>query len=162
MNTFASKQSFLLGGIALLMSWPAQAQVYGTVISSTALQKQVPVTKQVCTEQQVAVPQAKSGAGALMGGIAGGVVGNAVGKGDGNALATAIGVMGGAILGDKIEGDKAPRTQTVQNCTNQTVYETRISGYQVVYEYAGKRYSIEMPRDPGPTIALQVTPILTP
>jgi uncharacterized protein YcfJ len=75
-------------------------------------------------------------------------------------LATVLGVVGGAMLGDKIEGEKPPRTQIVQNCTNQTAYETRITGYQVVYEYAGKRYTVEMPRDPGPTVTLQVTPVM--
>ena len=160
MKSHVLSHALLLAGLTSLTSLSAQAQVYGNVISSTAIQKQVPVTKQVCTEQQVVVQQPKSGAGTVMGGIAGGAVGNAVGKGDGNALATMIGIVGGAILGDKIEGDKPPRTQTVQNCSNQTIYETRITGYQVEYEYAGKRYSIEMPRDPGPTIALQVSPIL--
>ena len=150
----------LLAGLSLLSATSVQAQVYGNVISSTAIQKQVPVTKQVCTEQQVVVQQPKSGAGTIMGGIAGGTIGNSIGKGDGNALATMIGIVGGAIIGDKIEGEKAPRTQVVQNCTNQTVYETRITGYHVEYEYGGRRYSIEMPRDPGPTIPLQVSPIV--
>lgn len=150
----------LLTGLSLLSTASVQAQVYGNVISSTAIQKQVPVTKQVCTEQQVVVQQPKSGAGTIMGGIAGGTIGNSIGKGDGNALATVIGIVGGAMIGDKIEGEKAPRTQIVQNCTNQTVYETRITGYHVEYEYGGRRYSIEMPRDPGPTIPLQVSPII--
>ena len=150
----------LLAGLSLLSATSVQAQIYGNVISSTAIQKQVPVTKQVCTEQQVVVQQPKSGAGTIMGGIAGGTIGNSIGKGDGNALATMIGIVGGAIIGDKIEGEKAPRTQVVQNCTNQTVYETRITGYHVEYEYGGRRYSIEMPRDPGPTIPLQVSPIV--
>lgn len=150
----------VLASLSALPAAPALAQVHGNVISSTAIQKQFPVTKQVCTEQQVLVQQPKSGAGTIMGSIAGGTVGNAIGKGDGNALATMIGIVGGAIIGDKIEGEKAPRTQVVQNCTNQTVYETRITGYQVEYEFAGRRYSIEMPRDPGPTIPLQVSPII--
>ncbi len=150
----------LLAGLSLLSTASVQAQVYGNVISSTAIQKQVPVTKQVCTEQQVVVQQPKSGAGTIMGGIAGGTIGNSNGKGDGNALATVIGIVGGAMIGDKIEGEKAPRTQIVQNCTNQTVYETRITGYHVEYVYGGRRYSIEMPRDPGPTIPLQVSPII--
>jgi uncharacterized protein YcfJ len=160
MNTHSLVRLMIALGAGLFVSLSAQAQVYGTVISSTAIQKQTPVTKQVCTEQQVVVPQQKSGAGTIMGGIAGGTIGNAIGKGDGNALATVLGVVGGAMLGDKIEGEKPPRTQIVQNCTNQTVYETRITGYQVVYEYAGKRYTVEMPRDPGPTVTLQVTPVM--
>ena len=38
------------------------------------------------------------------------------------------------------------------------VYETRVVGYQVVYEYAGKRYSTELKRDPGAMVRLQVVP----
>lgn len=32
-------------------------------------------------------------------------------------------------------------------------------GYIVVYEYAGKQYTVQMPNDPGPTIRLQLTPV---
>ena len=48
--------------------------------------------------------------------------------------------------------------QNVQNCTTQTVYENRAVGYNVVYEYAGKQYTVQLPYDPGPTIRLQVSP----
>ena len=94
-----------------------------------------------------------------MGAIAGGAIGNAIGKGDGRALATMIGVIGGAIAGDKVEGPQAAQTQTQQTCTTQQVYENRLQGYNVVYEFAGKQYTVQLPKDPGPTIKLQVTPI---
>jgi hypothetical protein len=32
-------------------------------------------------------------------------------------------------------------------------------GYNVVYEYAGKQYTVQMPADPGPTLRLQLTPV---
>ena len=94
-----------------------------------------------------------------MGAIAGGAIGNAIGKGEGRAIATMIGVIGGAIAGDKVEGPQAGQTQTQQTCTTQQVYENRLMGYNVVYEYAGKQYSVQLPQDPGPTIQLQVTPV---
>ena len=71
-----------------------------------------------------------------------------------------LGLFGGAILGDKIEGAPAAQTQDVQRCTTQTFYENRTVAYNVVYEYAGKQYSVQMPSDPGPTIALQITPVM--
>lgn len=141
------------------MTFAVHADEFGTVISTTAIQKQFPVNQQVCQQQQVQTQRPKSGAGAVMGGIAGGAIGNQIGKGDGNALATVIGIVGGAMLGDKIEGQPAPQTQIVENCTVQTVYETRVTGYQVIYEYAGKRYSTEVKRDPGSVIRLQVIPV---
>ena len=32
------------------------------------------------------------------------------------------------------------------------------SAFNVVYEYAGKQYSVQMPNDPGPYVFLQITP----
>jgi len=95
-----------------------------------------------------------------MGAIAGGAIGNAIGKGEGRAIATMIGVIGGAIAGDKVEGPQATQTQTQQTCTTQQGYENRLTGYNVVYEFAGKQYNVQLPRDPGPTIKLQITPVL--
>ena len=42
-------------------------------------------------------------------------------------------------------------------CSTQTIYENRTVGYKVVYEYAGKQYSVQLPQDPGPTLQLRVS-----
>ena len=42
-------------------------------------------------------------------------------------------------------------------CSTQTIYENRAVGYKVVYEYAGKQYSVQLPQDPGPTLQLRVS-----
>lgn len=42
-------------------------------------------------------------------------------------------------------------------CSTQTFYENRTIGYKVVYEYAGKQYSVQLPQDPGPTLQLRVS-----
>ena len=153
--------STLTGGLlsALAVCLPAQAQEIGNVISRTPVYQQVAVPRQVWTQTQVSVPGQTSGAGALMGAVAGGAIGNSMGKGEGRALATMIGVIGGAIAGDKVEGPQAAQTQTQQTCTTQQVYENRLMGYNVVYEFAGKQYTVQLPKDPGPTIKLQITPI---
>ncbi len=134
------------------------AQEVGRVISATPMMVQVAVPRQVCNTEQVAVQQPKSGAGAVMGALAGGAAGNAVGQGGGKAVATMLGLVGGAILGDHIEGG-GTSVQNVQRCTTQTFYENRANGYNVVYEYAGKQYTVQMPNNPGPTVQLQVTPV---
>ena len=36
--------------------------------------------------------------------------------------------------------------------------EKQTIGYKVVYEYAGKRYTTQLPQDPGATVNLQITP----
>ena len=136
----------------------AQAQEIGQVISREAVYQQIAVPRQTCSQMPVAVQNPTSGGGALMGAIAGGAVGSQIGGGSGQALATMIGVVGGSIMGDRIEN---PGTQ-VQNqttCTTQNVMENRLIGYNVVYEYAGKQHSVQLPQDPGPTIQLQVTPV---
>jgi uncharacterized protein YcfJ len=151
----------LAGGLlaTLALASAAQAQEVGQVLSRTPVYQQVTVPRQVCTQTQVTAPAQTSGAGAAMGAIAGGAIGNAMGKGEGRAIATMLGVIGGAIAGDKVEGPQSAQTQTQQTCTTQNVYENRLVGYNVVYEFAGKQYTVQWPRDPGPTIKLQITPV---
>lgn len=136
------------------------ADIMGRVISSTPVVQQVAVPRQVCSGQTITTEAPKSGAGFAMGALAGGALGNAVGNGGGRALATFIGIVGGGVLGNQIEGGNQ-QTQNVQQCTTQTFYENRASHYNVVYEYQGTQYSVQMPQDPGPFVKLQVTPVGT-
>jgi len=124
------------------------------VVSSTPVVQQISEPQQVCSSTPVA--RQPSGAGALLGAVTGGVVGNAIGAGSGNAAATALGVVGGAMLGDRVEaGNSAP--YYVQDCSTQLVTRS-INVYNVVYEYAGRQYSVMLPSDPGPTLAVQIAP----
>jgi uncharacterized protein YcfJ len=145
--------------VALVASALSLAQEVGRVVSSTPIFQQVGQPRNVCTTEQVAVQPPKSGAGALMGALAGGAMGNVVGGGGGKAAATMIGIMGGAIVGDSIEGQPMAQTRNIQRCSTQTFYENRVVAYNVVYDYAGKQYSVQMPRDPGATVQLQISPI---
>jgi uncharacterized protein YcfJ len=150
----------MAGLLALGAASAAHAQEeQGRVLSSTPVVQQVAVPRQVCQDEEVSVRGQKSGAGALMGGIAGGAIGNAIGNGSGRAAATVIGLMGGAILGDRIEGGGQPRTEIVRNCSTQTFYENQTVAYDVVYEYAGRQYNVQMPQDPGRFVRLSVTPV---
>ncbi len=137
----------------------SSAQEVGRVISVSPIIQQVGVPRNVCNTEEVLVQPPKSGAGALMGGLAGGAIGNAVGGGSGKAAATMIGIMGGAIVGDSIEGAPMAQARSVQRCNVQTFYENRTLAYNVVYEYAGKQFSVQMPNNPGPTVQLQITPV---
>ena len=156
-NTLAlASAAVALGGFALPTA--AQQEV-ARVISCTPVMTQVAVPRQVCSNQQVTTPGQKSGVGGIMGAIAGGAIGSNLGGGDGRLIASAVGLIGGAMLGDTLEGAGASQTQNVQSCTTQSFYETRTTAYNVVYEYGGKQYSVQMPQDPGPTLRLQITPI---
>lgn len=159
--TLIAVAAALFSSAAAAQNHPAPAIAdMGRVISSIPVLVQVAVPRQVCTMENVTREGQKSGAGALMGGIAGGAMGNAVGDGTGRAVATMIGIVGGAILGNNIEGNGQPQTQQVQTCRTETTYETRTQGYNVTYEYAGKQYTVQMPQDPGAWVPLRVSPVL--
>jgi uncharacterized protein YcfJ len=145
---------------ALAVSSLSFAQDVGTVLSSTPVVQSVAVPRQVCTTVQVEVQQPKSGVGAAVGAVAGAVLGSAV-RGPGRGAATVAGAVTGSIVGDRMEGSGATQTQDAQQCHTQTVYENRTVGFNVVYEFGGRQYAVQMPNDPGPTIRLQVTPVGT-
>lgn len=132
--------------------------VQARVVSSTPVVAQVAVPRQVCFDELQQQPARSSGGGALLGAIAGGAVGNAMGKGAGNALATGLGIFGGAILGDHVENDgRQGSVRSVRRCEQQAAYENRVVAYNVVYEYGGQRYSTQTTQEPGSTIPLQVS-----
>lgn len=137
----------------------ACAQEVGTVVSSTPVIQQVAVPQQVCSQESVLVPQSYGGGGAVLGAIAGGAIGNAIGHGGGRALGTMIGIVGGAVVGDRIESHGGSQLQQVQHCTTRMVLENRVLHYDVVYTYAGRQYAVQLARDPGPTVLLQIMPV---
>jgi uncharacterized protein YcfJ len=150
-----------LATLGMLFGVSAQAQdILARVISSTPVIQQVAVPRQVCSNAAVVTEAPNSGAGAVMGAIAGGAMGNAVGNGSGRALATMIGLVGGAVVGNNVEGPRS-QLQNVQQCNTLTSYENRTLHYEVVYEYADKRYNIQMPNDPGQYVRLQINPVGT-
>lgn len=137
----------------------AHAQEVGRVLSSTPVIQQMAIPQQYCSLESVVVQGANRGGGAAIGAIAGGAIGNAIGHGGGRAASTVLGMVGGAVIGDRIEGQGPDQVQQVHHCTTQTSYENRVVHYDVVYEYGGRSYAVQMPQDPGPTVRLQVTPI---
>jgi uncharacterized protein YcfJ len=144
----------------VVMCQGAFAVEYGSIVSSTPVLGQVSVPQRECVDEQVSVQRPPSGGGAVAGAVIGGVVGNAIGAGAGRAAATALGVVGGAAIGDRVEANGTPpATATVQRCRQSSRLEDRIIGYDVVYEYAGTRRTVRLPQDPGAPgtrIALEV------
>jgi uncharacterized protein YcfJ len=148
----------LLATSSMLAFNVSAADILARVITSTPVVNQVAVPRQVCNSQQVITETPKSGGGAILGAVAGGAVGNAIGNGGGRALATVIGLVGGAMVGDRVEGTNN-QVQNIQQCSTQTFYENRASHYNVVYEYQGTQYNVQLAQDPGPYVRLQVTPV---
>ncbi len=138
----------------------AAAQEQARVISATPIVQQVAYPRQVCTNETVYGAPHTTGGGAVLGALAGGAAGNAIGGGSGRAAATALGVIGGALLGNHIEGQgRPPGYDVVQRCGTETTYEDRTVGYTVVYEYAGRQYTTQTATDPGPYLPVQVQPL---
>ena len=146
-------KTIALSGALLALCGLAQAQEFGQVLSRTAVYQQVAVPRQSCA--QTVTPNAPTtGAGAVSGAVTGAVLGTIIGEGRG--AGALLGAVGGALVGDKVESNTT--SQPVTTCTTQTTLENRLVGYNVVYEYAGKTYNVQLPQDPGPTIALQIAP----
>lgn len=145
-----------------MIPFAAHAVDYATVISATPVSATVDAPRRVCTDEQQYVGARPSGAGAVIGAIAGGVLGNSVGGGFGRAAATGIGAVAGAAIGNSVETNAAnaypPTAVPVQRCQMVGGYESRLIGYDVVYDYAGQRYMSRMASDPGPTLAIDVRP----
>ncbi len=138
----------------------SQAADTGQVISSTPVMQEVLIPQRTCRDEQVEVEQPKSSAGSVIGAVAGGLLGSTMGRGSGKSAATAAGVIVGAVVGDQAaNADKGTSVQIERRCSNRQVRSQQLVGYDVVYEYAGKRYTTRLAQDPGETIPLQISPI---
>jgi uncharacterized protein YcfJ len=145
-------------GVTLAQSGPANA--FGVVISATPVVQQVTVPQQVCTTTIVQSYQ-PAGGGALIGALVGGALGNQIGRGhgqDSRAIATVVGALGGGFVGNQIEAQNYAGQYPNQTCHTQNTVENRTVSHHVLYEYAGQRYTVQMPATgdfrPGARIAL--------
>lgn len=136
---------------------PAGEQPYGRVLSVTPAYRQVNTPQTVCNDQQIYTGQRTSGVGALTGAVVGGLLGNGIGHGFGRAAATGAGVIAGSAIGNQLEGG-TPSYQTVRQCANQYTTQNQPDGYNVEYEYAGRRYSTRTATAPGEWLPLSVQP----
>ncbi|WP_404826408.1 glycine zipper 2TM domain-containing protein [Diaphorobacter aerolatus] len=138
MNKFVALTVITASASAAVPAFAQQEQ--GRVLAATPVIQQVAIPQQVCGSDYVYSRRQPTGGGALLGAIVGGLAGSAIGGGSGRAAATAIGAMGGSIVGNQVEAGP-PGYYPVQRCGTQTYYENRTVGYDVTYEYAGRRYT---------------------
>ena len=98
--------------------------------------------------------------GGIIGGIAGGLLGSQIGGGHGKTAATAIGAIGGALVGSNMDRNSAAApqqtTSTRQVCDPDQV-SNRVTGYRVDYSYQGQRGTVNLPYQPGSTLEMRVT-----
>jgi len=165
----------------------AQAETYtdsARVRSAEPQYESVNVPRNECSSQWITERDGRRGmerqqgrqdrqyGGAIVGGLAGGVIGHQFGGGSGKDAATALGVVLGAITGDRLEnrdqrgqydnnqydhGQYETTQREVKRC--RTVYDaqTRITGYRVAYDYRGQNYTTFMRTNPGTNLPVRIT-----
>ena len=122
-------------------------------------------TTQWVTEQQPMAASRNYG-GLALGGVAGALLGKQVGKGRGREAATAVGAVVGALAAEHFANQNGwggyqqatPQQQRqVQSCHTVNDVQSRLTGYQVEYEYRGQVYSTVTRDNPGRTLPVRVS-----
>lgn len=160
------KTPILIATLVALMSVAPLAQAehsfedYARVIESTPQYEEVNVPRKECTSEYVPERRRHQGslAGPIIGGIAGGVLGAQVGGGRGRVASSAAGAAIGAIVGDRLSqrGDDEYYEREVRRCERVDHWETRLTGYRVVYRYRGHVQTAFLPYDPGNRLRVRV------
>lgn len=127
------------------------------VLSVRALSEQVNRPVETCWyETQELVSQEKSPTGAIVGAIAGGILGRQVGGGTGRDIATGVGVIGGALIGDNLANERGGAPKEIKRCRKEDRWVSVEAGYEVRYRYANQILTAVLPYNPGRTIELDV------
>ena len=122
----------------------AQSMVNARVLGAQPVVEQVPV--QECGRYG----NQPSGVGAAVGAVSGGLIGSQIGKGSGHIAGAILGALGGAVLGNTAEA----YNNGYGGCS--TRYSQRVTGYDVTYEYNGRRYPRRMDYHPGERVRVRV------
>ena len=155
-------------GVALTPAVSASTTYYeADVLQSTAIYRTVETStaRRECWLEEVvreSRPQYRSNTPNILGAVIGGAIGNAVGHNKSNQR---VGAVVGAVLGASVARDisysnrtRNVQYETVERC--ETVYdsylEDRLVGYDVVYSYNNREYTVRTQRDPGATIRVRV------
>ncbi|HEY0563866.1 MAG TPA: glycine zipper 2TM domain-containing protein [Methylophilus sp.] len=166
---FKTYQMVLAGVVSATAALPAMAEHEyndrARVLSVTPQVQRVNTPSQQChteyVRETVYESRQRSNTGAIVGGVAGGLVGSRFGGGNGRIVTAAIGAGLGAIVGDRIDNNRQPVREYVQDrpverCTTVDRWDTVTTGYLVNYEYNGRQYSTLTDHDPGRFIPVNV------
>jgi uncharacterized protein YcfJ len=161
----------------LLLAGPASADhgrgrygnrdvVYARVVAVQPIVRYVTVERprQECW-QDVEYRSADSGRVAgvtLAGGIVGAAIGRQFGDGSGRDALTLLGGLAGAAVAHEHATrrlDASTYAVPVERCrvVNERFTEEVIDGYDVIYQYQGRRYSMRTADHPGDRVPLEVT-----
>jgi uncharacterized protein YcfJ len=173
--------------LAALASGTASAETFtvdARVISSRPIVERIPVSREECWNEHQrayenrAVTRTDTGAaigpGTVLGAVVGGVIGHQFGNSSGGRdRGTAAGAIVGGLVGNQVdrqnaappeqvtEVERVPVDREVKRC--RTVEEVREAtvGFDVRYEYMGRKLATRVDRDPGRFLTLRVdlTPV---
>ncbi len=153
--------ALLVGSLPAVQA--ADFEDFGRVVRVTPRVEQYNQPRQECRTEYVQVqqPAQRSAGGSIVGGIAGALLGSQVGSGNGRTAAAAAGAIAGAVVGDRVDNrDAQPggvQEQAVKQCRTVEHWESRTTGYEVVYDYRGRNYTSVMSYDPGERVRLRVS-----
>ncbi|MDP2004250.1 MAG: beta/gamma crystallin-related protein [Rubrivivax sp.] len=94
--------------------------------------------------------------GALLGAVIGGILGHQVGGGSGKDIATAGGVVAGAVVGSNLARNRdgtVSGTRDVQRC-EATPGGARPEYWDVTYRFRNKDHTVQLTRPPGATVTV--------
>jgi uncharacterized protein YcfJ len=140
----------------------------------------VDVPERRCWNERAGGGDDRRAGGTLLGGLLGGVLGHNLAGGEDRGLATAAGVVVGGLIGhevaasqdddrgraayderggrderyDRDRRDERYGERYAERCrvVLRPTVERRVDGYDVVYEYEGRRYRTHLAYDPGATL----------
>ena len=147
---------------------PVAAAQFAQVVAVQPITQSATTSKprQVCRDEQVAVPETYKDqhqiGGALVGGLVGALAGHQVGGGKGKTLATVGGAAAGAFAGHEIQKkhqeNNASKMETRNVCHTVTDKSTttKTVGYDVTYTLNGQAGHIRMDHNPGVGTGLPV------
>ena len=147
---------------------PVAAAQFAQVVAVQPITQSATTSKprQVCRDEQVAVPETYKDqhqiGGAVVGGLVGALAGHQVGGGKGKTLATVGGAAAGAFAGHEIQKkhqeNNASKMETRNVCHTVTDKSTttKTVGYDVTYTLNGQAGHIRMDHNPGVGTGLPV------
>ncbi len=146
----------------------ADGPQFAQVVAVQPITQSVTTSKprQVCRDEQVAVPETYKDkhqiGGAVVGGLVGALAGHQVGGGKGKTLATVGGAAAGAFAGHEIQKNhqenNATKMETRNVChtvTDKTT-STKTVAYDVTYTLNGQAGHVRMDHNPGVGTGLPV------
>lgn len=122
---------------------------YATVTRVTPVERSEWVPEQVCEWVAPAPRDPNRITGSVLGAAVGGVVGHQFGGGRGKDVATVAGAIAGGMAGRALQQQRQANQSAVQQCHTTQREQKVVDHYLVQWEWAGRRGSLTMDRDPG-------------